>query len=472
MTIPKSAQRKTGGRALLILLIGMFVVLQAMAPLFRHVQAIGRKISIDSSDEIAAITLPVPREQQDVRQTALLERLRCKPSTEDSQGYNLPMYQFFGNSPETLPRINYGLEAKPEYSHSRFARYYPLRSTTNDNKVGAIHFIMLCDRINSSLLAPLKAFVNSVLTHASVPVAMHVVLSRNKIDWLDRLDSPFFQVNFYNYEKLGYLGNALRLLKKTKFRSSHTGMPYPLTKPFMSNLPLPGRAEGLVTRVIAVDDDILFWEDPVKLLELMPADKLALSCPTDLKRVYRYYHKTNTTNNGHDSRFCNSGLVHMPITPLTRPHELYYQTNDWLDWYVQAMEDMTTEYPGVKHRMSDQAVYNRVFRDHADEMGNIPCEWHCDYNSQRFTKGDWEFSNCPEIGKPGPDGNIVECKMFHFLHGAYKMENFRVDKEEHSYQHFLQQNSMELLYETFLPRILGEGAPLCRSQDALVVTSK
>jgi len=301
--------------------------------------------------------------------------------------------------------------------------------------------------------------VNSILLHTSVPVAFHVILSQNSIGWLDEMDSPFFQVNFYNYEKLGYLGNAIRMIKKTKFRSKHPAMPYPMTKPFLSTLPLPGRDQGHIQRVLVLDDDILFWEDPVKLLKLLPPDKLALSCPIDPKRVDRYFTKTKTVNNGHQSRFCNAGFIHMPILPR-RDHPLYRETNDVLDMYIESIEAMTKEYPKENYICSDQQVYNRVFRWNEHKMGNIPCDWHCDYNSQRFTKG-WTFSNCPEIGQPGPDGEVVQCKMFHLLNGGYKDKSLQMDKEEHGYKNYLEKIPMKLLYTEFMPRILGPNARQC-----------
>ena len=477
-TLPKrgagGSDGNTGRRSLpknsyLILLLGVMAFLLGMVPSYTYQYSqILRRTTLSSTT-----ALNKPSNDKILQTHVLLESLRCQPSDKESEGYTLPMYEFFDTTAPLLPRLDFGLASSPEYSHSRFAQHYPLRTTTthgnnNNNSVAAVHFVVLSDRHpHNTSHTPLKALVHSILTHVSVPVDLHVATSHNSIDWLDALDSPFFQVNFYNYEKLGYLGNAVRMIKTTNFQSKHRGMPYPLTKPFLSNLPLPGREEGHIDRVIALDDDILFWDDPVKLLQLLPADKLALSCPLDPKRAHRYYNKTNLHHNGHDTRYCNSGFIHMPILPR-RPHELYHETNDLLDMYIDAIEGMTAEYPGVKYRCSDQEVYNRVFRWNQDKMGNIPCEWHCDYNSQRFNKG-WEFSNCPEIGKPGPDGEIVQCKVFHLLGDSYKDDSLEVDKKEHEYKYFFEMDSMELLYKQFMPRMLGDRGPKC--SDTAVATS-
>jgi hypothetical protein len=334
----------------------------------------------------------------------------------------------------------------PEFSYSRFTEAFPLDSTN------ALHFVLLSDRKESE--TPLRAFVNSLLTYSSMPIGLHIV-TRHSIEWLDEMDSPVFQVHFYNYERLGYLGNAIRLQRIFGFKSKHTSMPYPLTKPFYSNLPFPRpRAEGedSVDRVLIIDDDILFWSDPAALFNLLDPAKLALSCPVDPKRVNTYYTETDMASNGHLTRYCNAGMVHMPILPR-RPHEDFGSTNDILDMYLNATAAMTKEYPKYRYQCSDQQIYNRLFADQEDRMDNIPCDW----NSCKAGVKDKSGScfNCPSIAVAEK-----QCKTFHFVNSAFEGANYQVDLKNapdgsHEYSYFFALQPLRVLHDEFLPRVAG-----------------
>lgn len=397
----------------------------------------GSSGSGDGDEEYRGLQEKTAREHRVER----LNNLNCLPrDTYVHKDYTLPIYEL-----DALAQRDCPLERIPaptthlDYTYSRFSDHYPLSSDNSS------HFVVLCDRPNST--EPFKAFVNSLLIHSSKPISLHVVKTRYEIPWLDELDSPYFQVNFYHNERLGYLGNAIRLMKKYNFQSRHRSSPFPLTKSFYSTLPYPHLE--LVKRVIIIDDDILFWEDPSKLFDILEPDKLALSCPEDDFRVNKYYRKTKQQSNGHPTKYCNAGMVHMPILPR-RAHPDWGLTNDILDLYVDAVKNMTAEYPGEKYPCSDQQIYNRLFAYNEHKMGNIPCSWHCNYHScnrGKFAKTG-VCTSCPELLEPN-----VKCKAYHFVAKAFEL-NPAMDVKTHEYEYFIRPNSLELLYDQFLPRIM------------------
>jgi hypothetical protein len=362
------------------------------------------------------------------------------------------------------PTINY------DYSYSRFTDIFPLDSQN------ALHFVVMSDRQHNVQL-PLRALIHSLLRHVSIPVAVHVVtgaqsIQNGHLDWLDKIDSPYFQIHIYNYEQLGYLTNAKQLTQFYNFRSNHRSMPYTLVKPFVSNLPFP--RNDTIQRVLMIDDDVVFWNDPVQLFQTLPANKLAMSCPIDTRRVEKYFLRPNQPHNGHGSRYCNSGMVHIPVQYETRRlHEqLGIMTNSVLDMFFNATQQMTTEYPHAVYPTSDQDIYNRVFATHENEMGNIPCQWHCDYNSCR--KGPTQCFNCPEVDKE--NGGTEQCQAYHFDNHAYssgikeettttssdnnnkekkKIRKVRMDKPEQTFAYYFDSptTTLELLYTQFWPRV-------------------
>ena len=383
-------------------------------------------------------------------------------SAEKVSSAHRPVYELLGQGQGLLRKV-FGLEEWPDYSYSRFVDHFPLRTDE-----GAIHIVILFDREHANVQDPLIGTVNSLLEHSTKPIALHVGTKHATIPWLDKLDSPFFQINFYNPEKLGYLGNAIRLQKATHFNDAHYSAPFTLVKPFLTTLPFPGEDSRMIKHILFLDDDIMFWDDPAKMMAQLDPDKIALSCPEDWIRVKRNSIKPKTFNNGHDKRYCNSGMIHFPIYPR-KPHPLYRYSNSFLDTYIQTAMDMHNDYPGQVYKVSEQVMYNRLFRFHEDEMGNIPCEWHCDFATLEDTyKKDkgvktvidlnftdaFRFMNCPEVGKIGEDGTKTQCRAFHLTRGAYRLENLTLDKDEHSYQVYAGRDSLRLIYERFVSAFL------------------
>jgi hypothetical protein len=158
-----------------------------------------------------------------------LQAFACPDISKDPSihnDYTIPMHQWKlpqGNPHgSTIARIDRfptrADEPVADYSYSRFAEAFYLDSQH------AIHFVIMSDRISDWGFTrwedPFPALVNSLLLYSTMPIVMHIV-TRYPIQWLDDLDSPYFQVNFYNYERLGLLGHALRLQRKFNFLSSH-----------------------------------------------------------------------------------------------------------------------------------------------------------------------------------------------------------------------------------------------------------
>lgn len=378
-----------------------------------------------------------------------LQRLRCRPQPSHHQNYTVPIYEF--DPTLSIPRLFTKMlpnQQEPDYTYSRFNDAFPLDSSN------AIHFAVLCDRKNSTL--PLRALINSILKFSSKPVVIHMVKSYHSMEWLDKLDSPYFQINFYHYERIGLLGDVIRLQKKYDYKSLHRSDPYPQTKIFFSILPFPRKS---IKNVIIIDDDFTFQDDPAKLYGLLDPTKLAMACPEDPERVQKWY--SDRPNDGHPSKYCNSGLINMPILERS-PHDEFGWTNDILDMYMVAMRNMHLQYPGVAHRLSDQDVFNRVFAENEANMENIPCEWHCYYTSCRERTGNeaGTCQNCPTIGRANEKGELSRCRAFHFLAHAYE-EHMRFPDPENEFDYVFNLNSLQLLYHVFLPRFLDAATPPC-----------
>eukprot|EP00977_Amphora_coffeiformis_P019793 scaffold7453_cov177-Amphora_coffeaeformis.AAC.11 len=358
-------------------------------------------------------------------------------------------------------------EPVADYSYSRFTESFYMDSES------AIHFVIMSDRAGEEpnpKTDPLPALVNSLLLRSTLPIVMHLV-TRYRIPWLDALDSPLFQVNYYNHERLGLLGNAFRLQKLYDFRSTHKSMPMPMVKLFFSLLPLPQPPSDSfsmgIQNILLIDDDINFYGDPAKLWRLFDPHRLALNCPEDARRIEKFYF--NTTNNGHPSRYCNSGMVNLPVFPR-RPHPRFGWTNDLMEIYFDATARMTTEYPKDIYLTADQDIYNRILADREDLIDFSPCQWHCDFNSCKRGDGPG-CSNCPAIGKSeNPEEGY--CQTFHFVSGSYKFRKNYLEEQTGKvappdagitdYTTLWHLNPLQTLIDSFLPRVT-QNIPACES---------
>ena len=411
--------------------------------------------------------------------TINLKAYACPDVTDASlhDNYKIPLHQWKlpDANPEgvDLPRLD-RFPTEPgepvaDYSYSRFAETFYLDSKQ------AIHLVVMSDRTGyfDPKWDPFPALVNSLLLHSSMPIVMHVV-TRYPIPWLDALDSPFFQVNYYNYERLGFFGNAHRMQRSYNFQSSHKSMPMPMVKLFFTLLPLPTPPDYSTSRgienLLLVDDDITFFNDPAKLWLQLNPHRLALNCPKDPRRIEKFYTSVNQTSNGHSERYCNSGMVNLPILPK-RAHPKYGFTNDLMEMYFNATFQMTTEYPEAWYLTADQDIYNRILADNEELVDMIPCQWHCDYNSCK--RGyDGHCSNCYDIGR-SDDPEKRYCQTFHYVSGSYKFRKREIETQAariapptaqiFDYTALWGLVPLQTLVEHFLPKVTAE-MPGCRAR--------
>jgi hypothetical protein len=245
-------------------------------------------------------------------------------------------------------------------------------------------------------------------------------------------------------------------------------MPMPMVKLFLTVLPLPRppanslKASKGIEHLLLVDDDITFLNDPAKLWRLLNPHRLALNCPVDLRRIKKFFIDLNMTTNGHSSRYCNSGMINLPIPSQKRRHSLFGWTNDLMDMYINTTALMTKEYPEAVYLTADQDIYNRILGDHEDMVDMIPCEWHCDYNSCK--RGDTgTCSNCPNIGI-STDPEKRYCNAFHYVSGTYKFRKKLLEEQGaslvapplakvSSYVELWDLKPLQILMEVFLPRV-------------------
>lgn len=228
---------------------------------------------------------------------------------------------------------------------------------------------------------------------------------------------------------------------------------------------------------MAIDDDIVFWDDPVQLFQELDPHQLAMSCPIDTYRVKKYFQKPGHQRNGDGKRYCNSGLIHVPLPPRRFDPDYQYSL-PIVDQFIQTAYDMEKDYPKTRYVVSDQEIYNRMFRNNKKDMGIIPCEWHCEFGSLRgadnhiagviqndgtnySAPGAFRFTNCPAV----EDGSAhaKTCRLFHFNRKAYKLDTPLIFPQTsngnnvyQNYSYFAEElDSQHLLYNHFLPRVVA-----------------
>ena len=117
----------------------------------------------------------------------------------------------------------------------------------------------------------------------------------------------------------------------------------------------------------------------------MKPNHISLYCPKDSKRVNRYFISKHAPDNGHPTRYCNSGIMGLPI-----------HNNSFVDMAVNAMFHMVKQYDFV-YSVADQDVVNRMVGENYNNGGGdddddnnydddtvfdfISCQWACDVNS-------------------------------------------------------------------------------------------
>jgi hypothetical protein len=296
-----------------------------------------------------------------------------------------------------------------------------------DNPEPRIDLVLISDRGPNATM-PLRAFVNSLLSHTSEPINLNIITQEPGLPWLDVLNkSESFSV-FYHHPSV-LTERTERLLNETEYSSKHYSAFMSSLRLFLPALKFP---PGTASKVLMMDDDIILYEDLAPLIHHIRRhpEKISLSCPVDPRRVEIYFTSRNRTRNGHTRRFCLGGWMGLPLGEAT------------VDVLTQSLVRLTTEYPASNFRWSaaDQDVINRYLADFypaecddgtkndfnssllsrcsSSPIDLIPCDWSCDFNSCGMGKPirPPQCNNCP---------NITRCRAFHFLRKSYSSRNIK-----------------------------------------------
>jgi lipopolysaccharide biosynthesis glycosyltransferase len=237
-----------------------------------------------------------------------------------------------------------------------------------------IQLLVVSDRQDNK--TPLLGFVNSILMYTSHPVHLHIVTRQTAIPWVDSLESEYFHVTYH----LTPLAYSKLIASRTNFKTDHYSSVFAMVKLFIPTLSF---AEG-ISKVLVLDDDMVFYRDLYPLYELVQTKphQLSLFCPEDSRRVETYYTRKNMTGNGHPTRYCISGMMGIPVQPQDKIVDLFENT----------LANMNRDYPGHIYSVADQDVVNRAFADHHDNIDLIPCQWS--YDSHSCMKHNGPCSNC------------------------------------------------------------------------------
>lgn len=293
-----------------------------------------------------------------------------------------------------------------------------------------IHLVVISDREKSDY--PLKALVNSILNHTSTPITLNVVTTKN-IEFLDKVNSNFFRVNYHNPAPL--LEKSRKAISETGFKSLHYSAHFAMQKLFINQLEFQYK----VNKVLLLDDDFTFFTDMSPLWDIIAANpnKISLYCPHDKDRVLHYFTRKNAPNNGDTLRYCNSGIMGIPLESL-------FQSSNFTHHAINAMRRMTNEYD-FSYSVADQDVVNRMYAEDKDNFELIPCRWGCDVNSCAGT--------APNRGKCNTCLD-EKCLAFHWLNKRYEQNNGKKwGQPRFNFLHYYQLNSTELLNRVFIPRV-------------------
>jgi lipopolysaccharide biosynthesis glycosyltransferase len=237
-----------------------------------------------------------------------------------------------------------------------------------DDTVKRLDLVVLSDRGGPDNTQPLKALVNSILLYTTHPINLNVV-TKNALPWLDALNEAEQNVfRVYYHSPSIIFAQSQALVNATGATSIHYSSVFAFQKLFLSTLTYPS---GTFSKVLMLDDDMVFYADITPLVDLVREnpDSLSLYCPVDPTRVKEYF--GTTPDNGHTERYCISGMMGLPLGNRTA------------ELFAKAMINMKRQYPRMVLRVADQDVVNRHYAEHHDDgsVDFIPCDWSCDFNS-------------------------------------------------------------------------------------------
>jgi lipopolysaccharide biosynthesis glycosyltransferase len=297
-----------------------------------------------------------------------------------------------------------------------------------DDNVKRLDLVVLSDRGGPNSIQPLKALVNSILLYTTHPINLNVV-TKDHYPWLDALNEASQNVfRVYYHSPSIIFAQSQALVNATGATSIHYSSVFAFQKLFLSTLTYPS---GTLSKVLMLDDDMVFYEDITPLVDLVRKnpDSLSLYCPVDPTRVEKFF--GTTPDNGHTERYCNSGMMGLPLGNRTA------------ELFAKAMSNMKRKYPHMVFRVADQDVVNRYFAEHDDDgsVDYIPCDWSCDFNSCQ--KKQAPCSNCL---------NAKKCRGYHFLAKGYKQHK-KMGRKEWNWDYYYSFEPFDLLNTTFGPRV-------------------
>jgi hypothetical protein len=297
-----------------------------------------------------------------------------------------------------------------------------------------IHLTVVSDRKRSDY--PLKALINSILNYTTSPVTLNIV-TKNNIPFLDELNSTYFRIHYHHPMYL--LEASRQLIKETGFRSVHYSADFAMQKLFLNQLQYS--KEDHAEKVLVLDDDFTFFTDMTPLWDsiIENPNNISLYCPEDKERVQRYFNFTGkrAPNNGDPFRYCNSGIMGVPIA-------IQSQSSNFTHHAVEATRRMTKEYD-FSYSVADQDIVNRMLAEDKNGFEFIPCQWGCDVNSCAGTAPNrGKCSTC--LGQ--------KCTAYHWVQKRFEQNNGKKwGHPRFNFLHYYQLNSTELLASTFTPKI-------------------
>jgi hypothetical protein len=302
-----------------------------------------------------------------------------------------------------------------------------------------LDLVVMSDRDpNPNGTQPLKALVNSLLMYTTHPINLNVV-TKTRLPWLDALNSSPEYFRVYYHHPRNIYAKSQALIERANYRSKHYLAIFANAKLFLSTLDYP---PDTFPKVLMLDDDMVFYEDITRLVDLVRQhpNRLSLHCPEDAHRVKSYFIDKKIPHNGHASRYCIAGMIGFPLG------------NDTATALSQTLVEMNLEYPGLQSPVAaDQDVVNRYlakhYNDTCDTGGEncnkgvdlIPCEWSCDWISCRGKQT--RCSNCPN-----------HCRAYHFLYKSYKKHK-HFGRKELNWDYYHEPTPLDVLLSIFVPRI-------------------
>ena len=226
-----------------------------------------------------------------------------------------------------------------------------------------IHIVVVSDREQSDF--PLKGLINSILNFTSIPVTVNVVTSKDNIPFLDNLNTTsYFTTKYHNSTTTLQLSQ--QLMRESGFKTLHYSAKYGMQKLFLNNLRLPPETR----KFLVLDDDITFFTDIAPLWQTIMSSphKISLYCPEDVNRVNHYFTNKRAPDNGHSTRYCNSGMFALPVR------------SNFTQLAIEATHKMVNQYD-FSYSVADQDIVNRMLAENNSDYEFIPCNWACDCNS-------------------------------------------------------------------------------------------